>query len=340
MAADGSLLLARAGGDDLVVHDPDPADRRLLELLATGVHGGRGLAAELALAPSLVAAKLAALLAADAITAAPLSPPLGELDAERFSRQLPYLAELGDEHELQRSLARARVVVVGCGGLGTWTVAALASAGVRRFTLVDDDAVELSNLNRQILFGEADVGTPKVAASAAWLRAFDARIEADAQRRRVDGPDAARAVVEGADALVLAADTPPYLLGRWINAACVERRVPFISAGQLPPLLRVGPLYVPGETACFACHERQLRRESAAYDDYVRQQQSAPPRGATLGPASGIVGTLLALDLMHALLGVAPASAGCALVVDMRTLALRREPVARDSACPVCQHLS
>ena len=117
---------------------------------------------------------------------------------------------------------------------------------MRRLRVVDDDVVELSNLNRQILYHPAQLGSPKVRATAAWLRAFDERVEVEALERRVDGPAAADAVVQGADALVLAADSPPYVLARWINAACVRHRVPFITAGQLPPLAKVGPLYQPG----------------------------------------------------------------------------------------------
>ena len=337
--SDGALYLVRAGDDDLVVRDAQASDRRLLDLLAGGEPTVAELARELGLAEDDVAAKLDALADAGVIVPAAASPPLDPADARRYSRQLPYLAELGDERDLQRRLAAARVVVIGCGGLGTWALAGLAAAGVRRLCVVDDDRVELSNLNRQILYAPADIGALKAEATAAWLRAFDDRIEVEPLALRVDGPDRVGRIVAGADALVLAADAPPYALARWINAACVEHRVPFITGGQLPPLLRIGPLYVPGRTACFACHERELRRTSADYDGYVRHLQSAPQRGATLGPASAIVGGAMAMELVHLLAGAEPASPGAALLLDLRTMRIRGEPVARDSACAACQHL-
>jgi bacteriocin biosynthesis cyclodehydratase domain-containing protein len=337
---DGALYLVRAGDDDLVIRDPEPADRALLGLLAGGEHTLSELARRLERSEAAVAAKLASLSSSGAVVAAPPSAPLDRDDAQRYSRQLPYLADLGDARRLQRRLAAALVVVIGCGGLGTWVLAGLAAAGVRRLRVVDDDRVELSNLNRQILYTPADVGEPKARATAAWLRAFDRRVEVEPLELRVDGPETAARLAAGADALVLAADTPPYVLARWINAACVEHGVPFITGGQLPPLLRIGPLYVPGRTACFACHETTLRRTSADYDGYVRHLRSTRPRGATLGPASGIVGSMMAMEVVHALVDTTPATAGAALLLDLRTGRSRREVIARDSACPACQHLA
>ena len=264
------------------------------------------------------------------------SVALDAYDAQRYARQLPYLGDFGDERELQRRLSSARVTVVGCGGLGTWTLAALAAAGVRRLRVVDDDVVELSNFNRQVLYTPAQLGAPKVRATAAWLRAFDERIEVEALERRVDGPAAADAVVQGADALVLTADAPPYELARWINARvrtsprAVHHRRSASTARESRPDVRAG------RTACFTCHERALRVESVDYDAYVDHIGTAPVRGATLGPASGVIGSMLAMELVHLLIGAEPASAGAALLVDLRTFQVRRHPVARDAACPDC----
>lgn len=337
--ASGALYLLRAGAADLVVHDPDDVDRSLLALLAGGAHTDEELAAALGVDRATVRAKLGALSAVDALVSCEPSPPLDPMDAERYARQLPYLADNGDAAALQRKLRATHIVVLGCGGLGTWTVAALASTGVGRFTLVDDDAVELSNLNRQIVYALADLGTPKVDAAAAWLRSFDDRIEVTACHERIDGPELLSRRVAGADAVVVAADTPPYVLGRWVNAACIAQRVPFITAGQLPPLVKLGPLYVPGTTACFACHEQALRAENPSYDEYVEHVQATSHRGATLGPLSGMVGTMLATELLHHLLRCAPATSGTALTIDVRSFEVRRDAIARDPACGACHHL-
>jgi bacteriocin biosynthesis cyclodehydratase domain-containing protein len=336
LLVENELYLIRAGADDLVIREPGDDDRALIEALAQEALTAGELAMRLGLGSDAVADKLDALASAGVLTPGTSSAPLDAEDGERFSRQLPYLAEHGDEHDLQCRLAGARITVLGCGGLGSWAIAALAAAGVRRFRLVDDDVVELSNLNRQAIYRPDQVGTAKVKAAAQWLRAFDGHIEVEARELRVDGLEAARRAVADADVVVLTADEPPYVLGRWVNTACLDAGVPFITAGQVPPLVRVGPLYMPGRTACFACHETALRSESIAYDRYVEHVQTSASRAATLGPTSAIAGSLLAMELMHLLIGSEPATAGAAFTLDIRTLQVSRTAVPRDGTCRAC----
>jgi bacteriocin biosynthesis cyclodehydratase domain-containing protein len=329
-AAGGDVYLLRPGtGDDHVVRAPTDDDRLLLRRLARDSVAAPG--------GSAVAARLAPLIKAGVVVREPMSPPLDPEVAQRFDRQLPYLAELGDPRELQRRLRASRVVVLGCGGLGTWALGALASVGIGRFVLIDDDAVELSNLNRQILYRAADVGRPKVALAADWVRRFDPSIEAVTMPERVRGPADLASAVAGSDALVLTADWPPYELARWVNEACVAHGVAFLTAGQQPPLLKVGPTYVPGRGACFDCHEHQLRRDFPLYEELAEQRRRDPPAATTLGPASGVIGTLLALEVLHLLTGGGHlATHDRALLIDMRTLEMRWEGVERDPGCPTC----
>lgn len=169
------------------------------------------------------------------------------------------------------------------------------------------------------------------------MRGLDPEIDVWTMRRRVEGEADAAAAIEGADVLVLAADWPPYELGRWVNRACVDAGVPFVSAGQQPPLLKVGPTYVPGRGPCFACHERGLAAAFPHYAEFAEHRRRHPTAATTLGAASGIVGTFVALEVMHQLINPGPvATAGRALLIDMRTLEQRWETVDRDPACPVC----
>jgi bacteriocin biosynthesis cyclodehydratase domain-containing protein len=187
------------------------------------------------------------------------------------------------------------------------------------------------------MFQMADLGAAKVDCAARWVRALDPEIEVRRVRRRVEGEYDAAAIVAGADALVLAADWPPYELGRWVNRACVDAGVPFVMAGQQPPLLKVGPTYVPGRGPCFACHERGLAAAFGLYPELAEHRRRHPAPATTLGPASGVTGTLVALEVMHLLTGAGPvATQGRALLIDMRTLEQRWESVDRDPDCPVC----
>jgi hypothetical protein len=154
-AADGDAYFVRAGTrEQHVVRDPDTVERDLLRRLARD-----GVEVE---PSSATAARIAPLVAAGVVVSEPRPAALGATDAERFARQLPYMEDFGDPVEIQRRLRGASIAVLGCGGLGTWAVGALASLGIGRLVLIDDDTVDLSNLNYQILYGAGDVGASKV----------------------------------------------------------------------------------------------------------------------------------------------------------------------------------
>ena len=325
-ASDGTVYVLRPGEPDLALRNLDGAARTGLDALGhTPVRAG-----ELGAGAAGVLATLEA--AGVVMPADPEATP-----SARHARQEPYLAALGLSQE---RLSEACVVILGCGGLGTWALAALAGLGLGRLVIADDDTVELGNLNRQILFGEADLGERKIDCAARWVRAFDPGLRVETHGQRVRGPGDVERLLGGADALVQAADWPPYELNRWVNAACIAHRVPFITAGQVPPLLRVGPFYLPGRTACFECHERRLRASSPLYDELVRFRQASDEPAVTLGPSSGLIGTMVAGEVLHLLADPASvATAGRAMLLDMRTLQQRWEVIRRDPGCPACHDL-
>jgi bacteriocin biosynthesis cyclodehydratase domain-containing protein len=331
-ARDGDVYLLRGGsGPEHIIKSPDAADRALLRELATD-----GLAIG---ADSEAGRRVAPLIAAGAVVPEPDLGRLAASDAARFVRQLPYFEDFGDPVAAQRRLRDSTVAVLGCGGLGTWALAALACAGVGRFVLIDDDVVELSNLNRQVLYGMKDLGSAKVSCVARWLGGFDPSITVECQTRRIRGPGDLGAVGH-CDALLLCADWPPYELARWVNEASLSLQLPFVMAGQQPPLVKIGPTFKPGHGACYGCHETRLRREFARYDELAEARIAAPPPATTLGPASALIGSLLAQETLHLLLGAWPvATHDRVFLLDIRTLELRSEAVAQEAECPVCRAL-
>ena len=144
------------------------------------------------------------------------------------------------------------MAVLGVGGLGGWAALALACCGVGEMWLVDGDRVEASNLNRQILYTEADIGLLKVEAAAARLRAFNSAMRITATARRLESQAEIADFIDGADVVIDAADWPAHDIERWCNSACFEAGIPYITMSHFPPIARVGPLYVPG-------HDRLLR---------------------------------------------------------------------------------
>jgi bacteriocin biosynthesis cyclodehydratase domain-containing protein len=340
-APGGDLYLLRPSGTDVAIRSPDAAQLALLDRL-----DGRSAPA---LRESLVAdghevdvdTVVGQLVAAGLVEDAGADDVLAPDVQERFDRQLRYFGDVvaagASRAEVQRRLASSSVLLLGVGGLGCWTAYALVSAGVGRLVAVDGDRVELSNLNRQILFGEDDLGRFKASAGAERLRAFSSCTSIEAVDRRVCGPADVASLVEGHDLVIDMADMPVGELQRWIDAACFAAGVPYIAASQLPPLVRVGPLYVPGKTGCFGCQEAAWRSGHALYDAIDEWRRHRPSPAATFGPACGLIGSLVANEVVNHLTGLCePASLGRALMIDFNAVSQRAEAVPRRPDCPRC----
>jgi bacteriocin biosynthesis cyclodehydratase domain-containing protein len=265
--------------------------------------------------------------------------PVDEL--ARFDRQLRYFSDVGPlgmtPSECQGRLREAKVAVLGVGGLGGWSAWALACIGIGEMWLIDGDRVEISNLNRQILYTEADLGELKVERAAASLGAFNSRMKITTEARRLESEEDIAEFIAGSDVVIDAADWPAHDIERWCNAACFAAGIPYITMSHFPPIARVGPLYVPGETGCFACQEISYRRDYPLFDIAVEQRRAKPSPAATLGPACGLIGGHVALDVMHLLTGLSrPSTQGESHIYDLRTMEVKREPVVPEPLCPVC----
>jgi molybdopterin/thiamine biosynthesis adenylyltransferase len=338
-SAAGDIYILRPGeGSDLVIEQPDATARRLLAALdgsrtaaeldrEFGAERARGALADLAEAALLEDA------ADDDLTPA--------AERARFDRQLRYFADLASDSipaaEYHRRIRTARVALLGVGGLGSWAAYALACCGVGELVLVDGDRVEESNFNRQILYRERDVGRVKVEAAAEALGAFNSACGLTPVARRLEGVDAIAEVIDGADIVVNAADWPAHDIERWTNAACFAAGLPFITMSHAPPVARVGPMYVPDQTGCYACQEEAYRATHPLYDELVEQHRGRPSPAPTLGPVCAFIGGQVALEVLHQVTGLlAPATLGAAHIYDLRTMAVTREAVPKLPSCPVC----
>ena len=236
----------------------------------------------------------------------------------RYSRQL-----MVEEFDLagQEALAGARVLVVGCGGLANPAALYLAGAGVGELVLADDDAVELSNLHRQVAFRGKDVGQSKAEALKAELQALNSDVSVQAHTVRVDADWLDREV---ASATVVLDCTDNFATRQSINQACVTHRTPLVSGAaiRMDGQLAVFDLRQP-DSACYAC----------VYGDGTDGDLACSQAGI-VGPVVGVVGTLQALAAMQVLLGN-PMSATLRLF-DGRTLSWREMRFHKDPACPVC----
>ncbi|WP_221640614.1 HesA/MoeB/ThiF family protein [Actinoallomurus bryophytorum] len=240
--------------------------------------------------------------------------------------------------DVQLRLRDARVVVVGVGGAGGAAAQGLAATGVGHLHCVDSDIVELSNLNRQVLYNEDDLGKPKVDVAVARLGRLNSDIKITGERSTVRGQADLEALAEDCDVLVLAADRPE-IIRTWANRACLAKNVPWVGGGYHGALLTVG-VFKPGDGACWECLKlAEARRPEMSIfrpEDESSFGTQTPGHPVTAASA-GMAGLLMTHAAISLLTGVPALPAG--RVYGMNLVALT-DPVLvshpRQPGCPAC----
>ena len=247
---------------------------------------------------------------------------LSDPQFERYARHL-ILDEVGEEG--QEKLMAARVLVVGAGGLGSPVLMYLAAAGVGTLGIVDDDAVDLSNLQRQIIHSTANIGTAKVKSAIESLGAINPEVRVTPHHMRLTAANAREIAAE----YDLVCDGSDNFATRYLlNDACYLDRKPLVAASLLrfEGQLSTFKAY-DGKTACYRC----LFREPPPADLVPRCEQAG-----ILGSVAGVLGTLQATEAIKELLGLGRSLAGRLLIYDALEGTTRTITVPRDPACPLC----
>ena len=238
----------------------------------------------------------------------------------RYSRHLA-LPEFGAP--AQAKLAAAAVLVVGLGGLGSPAALYLAAAGVGRLLLNDFDKVDLSNLQRQILYKDSDVGAPKTAAAAGALKAINPGPVLERLDGRLD--QAALTQVIGRCDLVL--DGSDNFGTRFsVNQACVTARKPLISGAALR---------YEGQLAVFDARDTMSPCYACLYQETGEELEDCQ-RNGVLAPLTGVIGSLMAVETLKLLTGTGQPMTGRLLRYDALQGETRYAHIKKDPACPVC----
>ncbi len=240
---------------------------------------------------------------------------LTDREATRYHRQM-LLPDFGEEG--QEKLKQARVLVAGAGGLGCPAAIYLAAAGVGRLTIVDQDRLELSNLNRQILHWEGNIGEYKVFSAFKKLSALNSDVEVIPVAGEITA-DNVDELVRGKDVVVDCMDNFPtrFLL----NAACVRAKVPFIH-GSIYGLDGCLTTILPGKTPCLSC----------IYPAAPVEVKPFPVLGAT----PGVIACLQAMETVKLLVGLGELLAGRFLFFDGGLMEFNVFKIERDRQCRVC----
>jgi adenylyltransferase/sulfurtransferase len=240
---------------------------------------------------------------------------------DRYARQL-ILKQVGGAG--QQALASASIALVGLGGLGCPAALYLASAGIGRLTLIDDDIVSLSNLPRQILYTSADIGRAKVEAAAQRLTAQNPHVQITPLNTRIT-PENAAAILANHSLILDGSDSFKTRLA--VNAAAVALKIPLV-AGAIGPFDGQFGLFeghLP-DKPCYQC------LTGPAVD---RPGQSCADQGI-IGPTAGLIGSMMAFEAMRALIGFGTPASASLTIFDGLSGQSRRLSLPKDPACPIC----
>ncbi len=241
--------------------------------------------------------------------------PLTEEDLVRYDRQILYPA-FGEEG--QRKLRQAHVLIAGVGGLGSPVAIYLACAGIGKLTVVDSDAVELSNLNRQILHWEADIGEKKVVSAAQKLEKLNSTVDMNARAVKITAENFA-GLLEGVD---LVMDCMDNMATRFIlNEGCVKAGIPLIHGGIYGMMGEITTI-IPGQTPCFEC----------IFPRDVEGKKPFPVFGFT--PA--LIASLQVMEATKLLAGFGELLAGKMLYVRGEETIFMTVDLQKNKACRVC----
>ena len=233
----------------------------------------------------------------------------------RYDRQL-IIQDFGEQG--QEKLKNAEIVIIGVGGLGCSSTIYLTAAGVGHITIVDFDTVELSDLNRQVLYGQDDIGETKVTAAHRKLSGLNSSIDITPVFQEVrednvaDILGGARLVVDGTDNMATR------LI---INSACIKTKIPYIYGG-VSRLRGLVTTIIPGKTPCLACFRPEGTRGLGVF-----------------GVTAAIIANIQALEAIKILTGLSPSLAGKLLSFNGDTMKFSMYDIQRDVNCRVCSAL-
>jgi len=351
--AEGAIHF-RKTGELTSLEDPDGSVLALLELL-DGTRDAAAISAELR-------SRFANLTDADVREAIEELDQLGflqdmtdegadfdEASLERWSNNLGFFESYAtlttSKYEFQRRIRNAKVAVLGMGGVGSHVLLDLIAIGFEDIRIVDFDRIALSNLNRQILYGEPFLGRPKVEVAAERARILNSGVRIDPVQRRLESADDVYHLVQDREIVLAVADQPRMQIGGWLNEGCVRAGVAAISAG-----VDVQRAYhftvVPGISGCLQCWQNAVSGDPAT-QMILTELQAAEQAGRSFGESTAAFDGLVMFDASYLVAEMVrlatricpPLSIGRELQMTFHDPRLREvESWKRDPDCTVCRN--
>lgn len=237
----------------------------------------------------------------------------------RYARQISLPSV---DFEGQEKLQLARVAVIGLGGLGCSAAQYLAASGVGTLTLVDFDAVELSNLQRQVLHQTVDIGVNKAESATQLLRLNNPEITINAVPKKLD-TKALKALCLSHDVVVDCTDN--LAIRQQLNQSCFINKTPLVSAAAIRLEGMVTVFDYQDESPCYHC-----------FSQLFGEQQLSCLDAGVLAPSVGIVGAIQACETIKVIIGIGETLVGRLLIGDFSTMIFREMKLSKSNSCSIC----
>ena len=256
----------------------------------------------------------------------------------RYSRPALYYELSGaDAAVVQDKLSKKHVAILGCGGIGSVVAVNLVTAGIGEVSLVDDDMIEESNLTRQFLFANSDIGRPKV-------EILKERLQERAQHTKINTynflikDELSSQLIPHSDLMVVSGDSSNIV--QHVNKYAFKQFVPFICAGYIEDIAVVGPLVVPGKGRCTECFDKTYAKDNILPDKKlghlvanINKNYQAPSNG----PLNMLAASLASLDIIKFLGGFGqPHSLGKRVGLWTHDFHIQTQEYCYDGVCAVC----
>lgn len=249
----------------------------------------------------------------------PVTSPLNHQQSMRYARHvmLPAVDFIGQE----RMLA-ARVLVVGVGGLGCAVAPYLASSGVGTLYLADHDSIDESNLQRQTLFRESDVGANKAETAAITLKQLNSTIQIHALTQKITTTTILK-LLSQVDLIIDCSDN--LATRNLLNEACFSAKKPLVSGAAIRMEGQISVFPMQPNTPCYQC-----------YSHLIGEQHLSCMEAGVLAPVVGVIGAMQAVEALKIITGVGESLAGTLLLYDAANASWQRLKLPKRSNCPVC----
>ncbi|MGI5267756.1 TOMM precursor leader peptide-binding protein [Nonomuraea sp. CA-218870] len=283
-----------------------------------------------------------ALIGEGFIEDAEAEPPgnLSTRELERYARAGHFYSWIDtvpreSPYTVQSKIKDARVGMLGLGGTGSAVAAGLVASGVGALHVADFDEVQESNLTRQLLYTEQDIGASKVERAVARLRAMNSLVTVTGSDVKATGPDDLAALMAGCDVFVLCADEPQPDIMLWTNEAALRTGTPWFLSFYAGPMAVVGSFH-PGETGCWLCARRDEDARQAASGERLLGAGGRPPN-AVVAASANISGHMCALEVLYHLGGLPTQARGRIFHWNFAVWDhCYAVPVVRHDDCPAC----